>query len=180
MASYILLLRGVNVGGKQKVPMAALRAMIEREGFGDVATVLQSGNAVFAGVRSKPPQLEKLFADKIASSLKVQTDCFIRTSKEWVDAIAASPFPAEAKADPSHLVMLALSAAPAPARVAALREAIVGRETLAAAGRQLYAYYPDGIGESKLTLPVIEKQLGVRGTGRNWNTVLKLSELAGR
>jgi uncharacterized protein (DUF1697 family) len=63
--------------------------------------------------------------------------------------------------------------------VAALQAAVVGRETVRAAGRQAYIYYPDGIGDSKLTLNVIEKKLGSRGTGRNWNTVLKLGALAG-
>ena len=70
--------------------------------------------------------------------------------------------------------MIFLRGAPAPKDVAALQAAIVGRETVRAAGRQAYIMYPDGQGESKLTLPKIEKALGTVGTGRNWNTVLKI------
>ena len=180
MPSYAMFLRGINVGGHNKVPMASLRAMIEREGFGDVVTLLQSGNAVFAGARSNAGQLEKLFEMKLAADRKITCDCFVRTAKEWDELVAANPFPAEAKRDPAHLLVVVLGKPPTAAAVTALREAVRGRETVAASGRQLYACYPDGIGTSKLTLPLIEKHLGTRGTGRNWNTVLKVAELLSR
>jgi len=98
----------------------------------------------------------------------------VRTADEWDAVVAGNPFPAEAKSDPGHLVVMALKAAPEAAAVAALQAAIAGRETVRAVGRQAYLVYPDGIGESKLTIQKIEKALGTRGTGRNWNTALKL------
>ena len=91
--------------------------------------------------------------------------------------IARNPFPAEAKSDPSHLVVIVLKDAPTADAVKALQAATKGREVVRAGAKHLYAWYPDAIGESKLTLPLIEKHLGARGTGRNWNTVLKMAAL---
>ncbi len=93
--------------------------------------------------------------------------------------IAGSPFPEEADPDPGHPVVMFSRNRPAAARVEALRGAIRGREIVRTGGRQAYILYPDGIGRSRLTSALIETQLGTRGTGRNWNTVLKLGALAG-
>jgi uncharacterized protein (DUF1697 family) len=180
MPAYALFLRGVNVGGNKKVPMAALKALIEREGFGDVATLLQSGNAVFAGARSNTAALEDLFARKIAAATGTECACFVRTAGEWDKIVSGNPYAPEATSDPSHLLVILLESSPAAAEVTALRAAIAGREKVEAVGRQLYAVYPDGIGNSRLTLPLIEKHLRTRGTGRNWNTVLKVAGLLGR
>jgi uncharacterized protein (DUF1697 family) len=179
MTRYALFLRGINVGGRNKVPMAGLRALLEREGFENVATLLQSGNAVLTGDAKPTAALEGHFEKAIAKTIKVECDCIVRTAKEWNTLVAANPFPAEATRDPAHLLVVLLKVAPAAAAVTALRAAIKGREAIANAGRHLYAVYPDGIGDSKLTLPLIEKHLGSRGTGRNWNTVLKVAELLG-
>ena len=81
---------------------------------------------------------------------------------------------AEAKREPARLLMVVLKSAPTAGAAAALRAAIPGRERIELVGRHLYAFYPDGMGVSKLALPLIEKRIGARGTGRNWNTVLKL------
>jgi uncharacterized protein (DUF1697 family) len=83
-----------------------------------------------------------------------------------------------AKDDPGHLVVMCLKAAPTTKNVLALEAKIPGREQIRADGKHLYITYPDGIGPSKLTNTVIEKTLGIRGTARNWNTVLKLATLA--
>ena len=110
--------------------------------------------------------------------LGVTTDYFVRSAKEWKAIIEANPFPKEAKSDPGHLLMMCLRDAPTAAQVKALQAAIKGREIVKAKGKQAYFVYPDGVGRSKLTIQVIEKALGTRGTARNWNTVLKLGELA--
>ena len=91
--------------------------------------------------------------------------------------VARNPFRTEAARDPARLAVMVLKDAPADRAVAALRTAITGRETVRAAGRCLYAVYPDGMGRSRLTHTLIEKLLGTRATGRNWNTVRKLAEL---
>jgi uncharacterized protein (DUF1697 family) len=172
----IALLRAVNVANRNMVAMSDLRAMAERLGLAKVQTLLQSGNLVFDG---KPggAKLETLLESEAKKRLKVETDFFVRTAGEWRALIAANPFPAEAKKDPSHLVLLCLKDAPGKPALEALRQAIKGREQVETDGRQAYAVYPDGIGRSKLTAALIEKHLGTRGTGRNWNTVLKLAAL---
>jgi uncharacterized protein (DUF1697 family) len=108
----------------------------------------------------------------------VTTDYFVRTAQEWSAIIAANPFPSEAKRDPGRLVMMCLKDAPPPAAVKALQAAIKDREVVKARGAQAYFLYPDGMGRSKLTIGLIERMLGTRGTARNWNTVTRLGALA--
>jgi uncharacterized protein (DUF1697 family) len=174
---HIALLRAVNLAARNMVAMADLRALAEGLGFQQARTLLQSGNLVFD---SKPSgaALEKLLEVTAKKRLGLETDFFVRTAKEWQATIAANPFPAQARTDPSHLVLLCLKAAPDRQAVAALRQAIKGRELVESEGRQAYLVYPDGIGRSKLTMALVERHLGTRGTGRNWNTVLKLAAAA--
>jgi uncharacterized protein (DUF1697 family) len=159
--------------------MARLRAWLEEYGAADVRTLLQSGNVVFRHAHHAAA-LEQEFAPAAEKDLGLRTDFFVRSLPEWENVIADNPFPREARDDPSHLVVVVLQEAPATARAKALRAAHEGkgREKIHVIGRQAYITYPDGIGRSKLTLAIIEKQLGTRGTGRNWNTVLKLAALA--
>jgi uncharacterized protein (DUF1697 family) len=178
MAVQIALLRAVNLAGHGRVAMADLRKLIEGLGFADVRTLLQSGNAVFGGGRQSGAALERALEAAADKALALETDFFVRSAKEWAGVVAANPFPREAKADPSHLVLMTLKAAPTATAVKELQAAIKGRETVQANGRELYIVYPDGIGNSKLTTALIDRKLGTRGTGRNWNTVLKLAELA--
>ena len=110
--------------------------------------------------------------------LRLRTDFFVRTVKEWEEVIAHNPFRDAAKNDASHLLVAVLKSAPTASQVKALETAIKGRERLRAYGRHAYIVYPDGIGTSKMTLPVIERHLGTRGTCRNWNTTLKMAALA--
>jgi uncharacterized protein (DUF1697 family) len=179
MTTHIALLRGVNVGGKTKVAMADLRAMLADLGFGDPRSLLQSGNLVFRSDKLTGADLERLLEVETEKRLGLKTDFFVRTPEELEAVIANNPFPKEAESDPSHLVVMFLNKAPDAKDVKALQAAIAGREIVRASGRQAYITYPDGIGDSKLTITVIEKKLGSRGTGRNWNTVLKLRALAG-
>lgn len=180
MARYALFLRGINVGGRKLVAMAALRALLEREGFHDVVTLLQSGNAVFSGDALPTSAIEGRLRSAIGRELGVDCDVFVRTAEEWSALREANPFPAAAAAAPAHLVVVLFAATPAEGGLEALRAAIPGREAVAVEGRALYAVYPDGIGPSKLTLPLVERHLGTRGTARNWSTVEKVAEQLGR
>src|SRR5213078_55496 len=109
-------------------------------------------------------KVEKLLEAASTKHLGVTTDYFVRTAKEWQALIDANPFKKEAKADPARLVMMCLREAPSPPQVKALQAAIKGREVVRASGKQAYFVYPDGQGRSKLTIQVIEKALGTRGT----------------
>jgi uncharacterized protein (DUF1697 family) len=159
------------------MPMADLRNLVTGLGFSDVRTLLQSGNLVFRGLGA---------AEAIEARLEVESqkrfgfhaDYLVRDLDEWDAMIAANPFVDAARDDPGHLLVMSLRTPVAAGGLAKLREAIKGRETVEAVGRAAYIIYPDGIGSSKLTIQVIERHLGSRGTGRNWNTVLKLAALA--
>ena len=179
MPVYIALLRGVNVGGRAKVAMSDLRALLAELGFEDARTLLNSGNLVFRGAARKPPELERALSAAIQGRLGLRSDVMIRTVQEWDGVVSGNVFPDEAQRDPGHLIVLFLTRTASAAAVAALQGAIAGREIVRGSGRQIYAYYPDGVGRSKLTLPAIEAALGTRATGRNWNTVLKIADLAG-
>ncbi|WP_342237736.1 DUF1697 domain-containing protein [Inquilinus sp. OTU3971] len=177
MTTWIALLRAVNVAGHAPIKMADLRALAAELGFAARArTLLQSGNLVFAG-KGKAEELERTLQQALEQRLGLGTEVFVRSAADWAGAIARNPFPEEAESDPSHLVLLPLKQA--PKAVAALQAGIAGREQVRTDGRHAYITYPDGIGRSKLTMAVIEKKLGTSGTGRNWNTVLKLAALAG-
>ncbi len=177
MTTHVALLRAINLGGRNSVSMADLRELVTRLGFGDVQSVLQTGNLVFQDDRRTGAQLERLLETGARKRLKLDTAFFVRTAPEWQVVIARNPFPKEAKRDPARLVVMFLKDAPVAEDVKTLRAAITGREVVRAVGKHLYVFYCDGIGRSRLTNAVIEKHLHTRGTGRNWNTVLKLGAL---
>jgi len=176
LTTHVALLRAVNVGGHGKVAMADLRALLSDLGFEAPRSLLQSGNLVF---RSQPTggALEARLEKEAEARLGLATDFLVRTADEWRAILAANPYPAMAKDDPSHLVVMPLKSPPSAAGLEALRAWIPGRESTQAVGRELYITYPDGIGTSKLTGAVIERHLRTRGTARNWNTATKLAAL---
>jgi uncharacterized protein (DUF1697 family) len=178
MSMYIALLRGINVGGRNLVGMSDLRDMFEALGLGDPRSLLQSGNVVFRSDRRASPALERLLEVETKKRFDVAVDYFVRTPNEWQTIVARNPFPVEAKRDPGHLVLTCLKSAPQAANLKALQAAIKGPEIVRADGKQLYTVYPAGIGTSKLTHVLVERMLDTRGTGRNWNTVLKLAALS--
>lgn len=178
LTTHIGLLRAVNLAGRNTVAMGDLRKLMADLGFQDAQTLLQSGNVVFRSETAPAARLERLLADAAAGQLRIETDFFVRTAKDWKAVIAHNPFPDEAARDPGNLLVMCMKEAPEPAAVAALQKSIKGREVVRAKGTHAYLVYPDGIGRSKLTTTIIERALGTRGTGRNWNTVLKLDALA--
>jgi uncharacterized protein (DUF1697 family) len=177
MTKQIALLRAVNVGGRTKLAMADLRKLFAGLGYEDAKTVLQTGNVVFTA-KVAGQKLAAGIEKALAASLDLKTDIIIRSAGEWQRIVEKNPFPAEARDDPGHLVVMPLSGKPGKAALAELTAAIKGREVVRAESADLYITYPDGIGRSKLTIGLIEKKLGYRGTGRNWNTVLKIAEAA--
>jgi uncharacterized protein (DUF1697 family) len=179
VTTYIGLLRAVNLGGRSQVAMADLRDLLTELGFVAPRTILQSGNVVFQGARRSAANLEHLLEAEAERRLNLRTDFFVRTAEEWREVVARNPFASEAERDPSHLVVMALKDGPSRPMVQELQAAISGSEVVRADGRHAYLVYPDGIGRSRLTNALIERKLRTRGTGRNWNTVLKLHALVG-
>lgn len=168
MSLQVALLRGVNLGGR-KVVMADLRAACEAAGFTDVRTLVASGNIVL-GAKLKGEKLERKLEAVIAEALGLKTDVYVRDAAEMTAIVAANPFAAFAKKDPSHLVVYFMRAPPSAAEKTAIA-ASAKREEMKPGKGCLYITFPDGIGESKLKLPKL-------GTARNWNTVVKLAAMA--
>jgi len=175
--THAALLRAVNLGPHNKISMRDLQALATDLGLQGARTLLQSGNLVFGAGRLPAARLEATLEREAAKRLALSTDFFVRTASEWRAIVAANPFPAEAEADPAHLVLVCLKSAPPRGAGTALQKAIAGREVARVHGREAYITYPDGIGTSKLTIKVIERALGTSGTARNWNTVLKIGAL---
>jgi len=178
----IALLRGVNVGGHGKLPMAELRTHLATLGYRDVRTLLHSGNVVCRPPRATTGRaadhaLEQALAAAIASGFGVTTEVIVRRPAAWAALIARNPFVEEAARDPARLMVLCLREDPVAGAEAALVAAMRGPERARVIERESYIFYPDGMGNSRLTLPVIERALGTRGTARNWNTIAKLAAL---
>jgi len=167
VTGFVALLRAVNVGGTGKLPMTDLEALCEKAGFTGVRTFIASGNVVFASPRSEAEvkaTLEARLADYAGKPIPVM----VRTAAEMAAVRDSNPFP---KAPPNRTVAVFLDAPP-PADAA--EKAVGGQsEVLALGKRELYVYYPDGMGQSKLRIPA-----AATGTARNMNTVAKLAEMA--
>lgn len=178
-APCIALLRAVNLpASKTQIAMSGLRDLLTTLGFDDVRSLLQSGNLVFRGNAPSPANLERQLETEVEKRFGLRTDILVRTVEELDAVIAHNPFRDEAKRDPGHLVVMFLKDAPDAGAVRALQGAIKGPEIVRAKGREAYIVYPIGVGRSRLTNALIDKKLGTRCTGRNWNTVLKLASLA--
>lgn len=175
--THVALVRGINVGGRNRVAMSDLRDLLAQARLSGGRSLLQSGNVVFASEGRTCDELERLLEEQTSLRLGLRPDYFVRTTDEWEGIVARNPFPDEAERDPGHLLVMLLKHAPTAAALQSLRLALKGSERIHADGRQLYLVYPDGIGRSKLTNTLIEKHLSTRGTARNWNTVLKLAAM---
>jgi uncharacterized protein (DUF1697 family) len=173
----IALLRGVNVGGNNKVPMAHLRELMLELGYEDVRTHLQSGNAVFTAPQTPPDQTAQEIESQLERHLGLSVRVLIRTGEELARAVAANPLP-EAVSEPSRLLVIFLSAAPSPDLLRELDPADFEPELYGVGEREIYVWCPEGLRTLKLSYAFWEKRLGVTATGRNWNTVTKLLALA--
>jgi uncharacterized protein (DUF1697 family) len=170
----IALLRGVNVGGYGKLPMAELRAAIANAGFAEVRTLLQSGNVVFRDGRS-PEGLESALEALLIERFALTTEVMVRTPQQWAALIAANPFPDQARSDPSHLMLNVMKGPAKAGATEVLRTLVTGPEQAVLTDDALYMTFPEGIGTSRLNMGAVGRAVGARFTARNWNTVLKLA-----
>lgn len=177
MTRHALLLRGVNVGRKNSLPMAELRAMLAKIGCTDVRTYVQSGNAVF-GTKIGAAELTKAIEEALELYMGRPISATLRTREQMKAIIQANPF-AKAATKPAHSCVTFLSNAPTVAEVAPLRARNFEPELFQVAGKEIYTWHPNGQGRSPLAAAL--QKLSLRGavTTRNWNTVLKLLEMLG-
>ena len=178
MATWVVLLRGVNVGGANRLAMADLRRLASSLGHSDVATYIQSGNLVLRSPRRNRAALAAEICAGIDKSHGLRVSAVLRTPAELRKALAANPFTDVAGAAPSVYITF-LSARPKPDDAARLEPERFLPDRFERHGEELYLLYPNGSGRSKMTLDYFEKRLRVHGTSRNLNTVKKLIELSG-
>ena len=179
MPVAICMLRGINVGGHNSIKMESLRAMCESLGLRGAQTYVQSGNVVFKTSERDLDQLARRIETKIEQTYGFRATVIIRSSSELKAVIGKNPFASRRGIDPSKLLITFLATQPARE----VRDKMLGLqadpEELKIEGREVYAYLPNGIGQSKLPA-VLERTLKTSGTGRNWNTVTKLLEMAAK
>jgi len=175
---YVALLRGINLGARNKLPMKDLVPMLEGAGCSDVQTYIQSGNAVFCATEAKASRVPSLVAKAIADRLGFKAPLLLRTARELQAVARGNPF-LKAGADPEALYVVFLEDQPPPAKVAALDPSRSVPDEFRVRGREIYLHCPSGFGRTKLSNAYFETKLGAISTVRNWRTVLKLAEMAG-
>jgi len=176
MKTYIALFRGINVGGKKRLPMKDLVTVLEGLGLQGVKTFIQSGNAVFRGKGIAIMRLSKKVAAAIEESHGFAPWVLLLEAPVLEQAIKRNPYP-EAEAAPSTLHVGFLATVPPRPDLDGLEKLRTAGERFALAGDVFYLHAPDGIGRSKLAAGM-ERLLGVPMTSRNWNTICKLGQLA--
>jgi len=160
------------------IKMDALRALYESMRLQDAQTYVQSGNVVFKSAGRDLGLLRKRIESAIERSFGFRPDVMIRTSSELRDVIARNPFATRRGIDPSRLLVTFLLTDPGQEARDKVLQIKTDSEELRIDGREVYVYYPNGMGRSKLSPALIEKTLKASGTARNWNTVMKLLEMA--
>jgi uncharacterized protein (DUF1697 family) len=176
MPIMIALLRGINLAGHHRIKMEELRALCQSLKLRDPQTYVQSGNVVFRTDEKDPIRLAKRIEDAIEKKFGFHADVVLRTTAE-LKAIARSPFATRKDLEPAKLHVTFLACDLAKEKCDQILRIKAGPEELKLGKRELYIYYPDGMGKSKLT-PALDRVLEKTGTFRNWNTVTKLFEMA--
>ncbi len=176
MARYVALLRGINVGGARKLPMAELASLLGALGLEDVVTYIQSGNVVFRVPDGDPAKLAPSIEQAIERDTGLDVAVLLRAPAELARVVRSNPFHDDDGAV-SKLQVVFLDRKPVQAAVARLDPNRSPPDEFRVQGAEVYVRYPNGSGRSKLTLDYFERTLRVRATARNWNTVLKLLAL---
>src|SRR5262249_44047960 len=177
MTAIIAMLRGVNLGGHNKINMGELRIVCESLGLEEPKTFINSGNVVFRSKDRNLTGLAKRIEDAIERKFGFHSDVILRTASEMRDVIRKNPFAKRPGIEPSKLLVTFFADNLSAGVQEKLAKIEADREEVRIAGRELYIYFPDGQGRSKLT-PVLGRILKNTGTGRNWNTVMKLLAMA--
>src|SRR5690348_4266888 len=180
LMKYAALLRGINVGGNKIIKMDALRMLCESLGLSGAQTLLQSGNVVFQSEEKNRERLARRIEGGIEKKFGFEARVVVRSSTDLRRVIEKNPFKAGKTPNLSLLQVMFLDWKPEASAFAELRSSYKGPEEMHLGGEELYIYYCNGSGNSKLTNDYIQRKLQVTGTARNWNTVGKLLELAER
>jgi len=178
MPVVISMLRAVNVGGHNKIKMDALRDLCASLKLRDPQTYVQSGNVVFFAEDRNLVALGRRIEQAIERKFGIRPDVILRTAAELRDVIARNPFASRPGIEPGKLLVTFLARHPSAEVRSKLLAIKTDPEELRIDGRELYTYFPNGMGRPKLSWPLVERTLAIPGTGRNWNTVNRLLEMA--
>jgi len=171
---WVALLRAVNLGSRNRVPMAELRDVLADAGCGSVATYIQSGNAVFTSPRSDRDALARELELAIRAAFDVETVVILRTEAELARTVRSHPF----GPDTTHSHVTFLAAEPPREAVRRLEALDVAPDEVRVAGADVHLRLPGGQQGARMTPARLERELGVPGTNRNWRTVVRLAEMA--
>lgn len=176
MTTFVALFRGINVGGKNILPMKKLRDLLRGLGCAEVKTSIQSGNAVFRHSEISPPRLAERISAAVHSCCGFEPAVQLMTADRLEKAVRSNPFP-DATSDPSKLHLFFLAAVPEEPDLEAVDEIKAAGERFALIGDVAYLHAPDGIARSRLAARV-ERLLGEAATARNWRSVARILDLA--
>jgi uncharacterized protein (DUF1697 family) len=176
VARQIVLLRGINIGSRNRIAMPKLREALTGAGFDEVRTYVQSGNVVL-GSGASPDEVARACEQQIASRFGLEIDVVVRTRDELAEVVRRNPL-SEVAVDPKRYQVSFLSAEPDADVVRRIAELAIESERLVAIGREIYGWHPEGIGRSRLWARLAGPALGVTATARNWTTVTSLLTMA--
>jgi len=178
MTKYITILRGINVGGARKVPMANLKVACEKSGFRNVQTYIQSGNVIFESDKKESnANLEQRIQESITETFGFDVPVIVRTAEEWTESIANNPFWKEKDADIDRLHLTFLKDLPDPEKLERINTFAFPPDKFEIIGKDVFVFCSAGYSDSKFTNQCFESKLGVQTTTRNWKTVMKLNEM---
>lgn len=177
MPTWVSLLRAVNLGAHNKVPMADLRKALSEAGFQRVQTYVASGNVITTSRHRSADRVAARVREVVAELTGLDVPVMVRSPAEIDAVLAANPWPEATRERPKLVHVFFLSAEPDPERVEALHAADVAPETCRVIGREVYVDYVASVHASRLTAASLARRLGVDGTARNWRTVQALADL---
>lgn len=177
--SYIALVRGINVTGRNMVRMKDLVKAFVSLGYTNVQSYVQSGNLVFDHGAADTGELARTIEGKIEKSLGISVKVIVRTARELEKIVRGNPFIKDPALQPDKLHVTFLAGKPGRAVVSAIGIKKEKNELFTVSGREVYLYCPNGYGRTNLNNAAFEKALGVSATTRNWRTTTRLLELSG-
>ena len=177
MPTFISLFRGINVGGHHKIKMTELKKLYEALGLKDVRTYIQSGNVVFTSDAPDITQVQQQLEESVAQTFGFHVEIITRTADELQDIIAKNPFQGQQNKESPRILVMFLATIPDNTAQENLLKTYGGPEEIIFSGKEVFLYYTDGIGRSKLSNNFLEKKLKTAGTARNWNTILQLQTM---
>jgi uncharacterized protein (DUF1697 family) len=178
LKTYIALLRGINVSGRNLIPMLEARSLCAELGWSDVRSYIQSGNLLFeAG--AAPKRLEADLEAALERRFGFSIPTLIRAASDWPSYVRGNPFPEASRSAPNRVMLELAKAPPQPDAVGQLQQRAGAGERIVQVGDAIWIHYPQSVARSKLSPALVDRLVGSPVTTRNWRTVLKLHEMAG-